>query len=91
MLGHSLARPSLAKSQSPKVQVWAKLQVWQDFSQVWVKHYHFYVGTTRGFQETQTLIQKRKLFPDLLMADPGHFGLPRRTLLRGPELYIFST
>ena len=41
----------------------------------------------RGFQGTRTLIQKRKLFPDLLTASPGHFGLPRRTLLRGPELY----
>lgn len=41
----------------------------------------------RGFQGTRTLIQKRKLFPDLPTASPGHFGLPRRTLLRGPELY----
>ncbi|KAK1116378.1 hypothetical protein K0M31_005153, partial [Melipona bicolor] len=41
----------------------------------------------RGFQGTRTLIQKRKLFPDLPTASPGHFGLPRRTLLRGPEWY----
>lgn len=41
----------------------------------------------RGFQGTRTLMQKRKLFPDLPTASPGHFGLPRRTLLRGPELY----
>ena len=41
----------------------------------------------RSFQGTRTLIQKRKLFPDLPTASPGHFGLPRRTLLRGPELY----
>lgn len=41
----------------------------------------------RGFQGTRTLIQKRKLFPDLPTASPGHFGLPRRTLFRGPELY----
>lgn len=41
----------------------------------------------RGFQGTRTLIQKRKLFPDLPTASPGHFGLPRRTLLREPELY----
>lgn len=41
----------------------------------------------RGFQGTRTLIQKRKLFPDLPTASPGHFGLPRRTLLRGPELH----
>lgn len=34
----------------------------------------------RGFQGTRTLIQKRKLFPDLPTASPGHFGLPRRTL-----------
>lgn len=41
----------------------------------------------RGFQGTRTLMQKRKLFPDLPTASPGHFGLPRRTLLRGPDLY----
>lgn len=41
----------------------------------------------RGFQGTRTLMQKRKLFPDLPTASPGHFGLPRRTLLRGPELF----
>lgn len=41
----------------------------------------------RGFQGTRTLIQKRKLSPDLPTASPGHFGLPRRTLLRGPEWY----
>ena len=41
----------------------------------------------RGFQGTRTLIQKRKLFPDLPTASPGHFGLPRRTLLRGSEWY----
>ena len=40
----------------------------------------------RGFQGTRTLMQKRKLFPDLPTASPGHLGLPRRTLLRGPEL-----
>ena|SRR5215510_863884 len=39
----------------------------------------------RGFHGTRTLIQKRKLFPDLPTASPGHFGLPRRTLLRGPD------
>lgn len=39
----------------------------------------------RGFQGTRTLIQKRKLSPDLPTTSPGHFGLPRRTLLRGPE------
>ena len=31
-------------------------------------------------------MQKRKLFPDLPTASPGHFGLPRRTLLRGHDL-----
>jgi len=36
--------------------------------------------------EIATLIQKRKLFPDLPTASPGHFGLPRRTLTRGPDL-----
>ena len=41
----------------------------------------------RGFQGTRTLMQKRKLFPDLPTASPGHFGLPRRTLLRGPEFF----
>ena len=41
----------------------------------------------RGFHGTRTLMQKRKLFPDLPTASPGHFGLPRRTLLRGPELH----
>lgn len=41
----------------------------------------------RGFQGTRTLIQKRKLSPDLPTASPGHFGLPRRTLSRGPEWY----
>ncbi|KAL6265997.1 hypothetical protein P5V15_002847 [Pogonomyrmex californicus] len=41
----------------------------------------------RGFQGTRTLIQKKKLFPDLPTASPSHFGIPRRTLLRGPELY----
>ena len=40
----------------------------------------------RGFHGTRTLMQKRKLFPDLPTASPGPFGLPRRTLLRGPEL-----
>ena len=40
----------------------------------------------RGFHGTRTLMQKRKLFPDLPTASPGHFGLPRRTLLRGPDL-----
>lgn len=40
----------------------------------------------RGFQGTRTLIQKRKLFPDLPTASPGLVGLPRRTLLRGPDL-----
>jgi hypothetical protein len=40
----------------------------------------------RGFHGTRTLIQKRKLFPDLPTASPGPFGLPRRTLLRGPDL-----
>ena len=40
----------------------------------------------RGFQGTRTLMQKRKLFPDLPTASPGPFGLPRRTLLREPEL-----
>jgi len=35
------------------------------------KHYF----PARDFQETRTLIQKRKLFPDLLTATPGHFGL----------------
>lgn len=39
----------------------------------------------RGFQGTRTLMQKRKLFPDLPTASPGPFGLPRRTLLRGPD------
>ncbi|KAL7289415.1 hypothetical protein TKK_0016613 [Trichogramma kaykai] len=39
----------------------------------------------RGFQGTRTLKQKRKLTPDLPTTFPGHFGLPRRTLLRGPE------
>lgn len=41
----------------------------------------------RSFQGTRTLIQKRKLFLNLPTASPGHFGLPRRVLLRGPELY----
>lgn len=41
----------------------------------------------KSFQGTRTLIQKRKLFLDLPTASPSHFGLPRRTLLRGPELY----
>ena len=41
----------------------------------------------RGFHGTRMLIQKRKLFPDLPTASPGHFGLPRRTLLRGPEFF----
>ena len=41
----------------------------------------------RGFQGSRMLIQKRKLFPDLPTASPGHFELPQRTLLRGPELY----
>lgn len=40
----------------------------------------------RGFHGTRTLMQKRKLFPDLSTASPGPFGLPRRTLLRGPDL-----
>lgn len=40
----------------------------------------------RGFHGTRTLMQKRKLFPDLPTASPGPFGLPRRTLLRGPDL-----
>lgn len=40
----------------------------------------------RGFHGTRTLMQKRKLFPDLPTASPGHFGLPRRTLFRGPDL-----
>jgi len=39
----------------------------------------------RGFHGTRTLMQKRKLFPDLPTASPGLFGLPRRTLLRGPD------
>lgn len=39
----------------------------------------------RGFHGTRTLMQKRKLFPDLPTASPGPFGLPRRTLLRGPD------
>ena len=39
------------------------------------------------FQGTRTLTQKRKLFPDVPTASPGHFGLPRPTLLRGPEWY----
>ncbi|CAK9834502.1 hypothetical protein ANTRET_LOCUS11020 [Anthophora retusa] len=39
----------------------------------------------RGFQGTRTLIQKRKLSPDLPTASPGHFGLPRRTLNEGPN------
>jgi hypothetical protein len=34
----------------------------------------------RGFHGTPTLMQKRKLFPDLPTASPGPFGLPRRTL-----------
>ncbi|KZC13936.1 hypothetical protein WN55_06262 [Dufourea novaeangliae] len=41
----------------------------------------------RCFQGTRTLIQKRKLSPDIPTASPGHFGLPRLTLLRGPEWY----
>ena len=40
----------------------------------------------RGFHGTRALMQKRKLFPDLPTASPGHFGLPRRTLFRGPDL-----
>ena len=40
----------------------------------------------RGFHGTRALMQKRKLFPDLPTASPGPFGLPRRTLLRGPDL-----
>lgn len=40
----------------------------------------------RGFHGTRTLMQKRKLFPDLPTASPGPFGLPRRTLIRGPDL-----
>ncbi|KAF2895454.1 hypothetical protein ILUMI_10726 [Ignelater luminosus] len=40
----------------------------------------------RGFHGTRTLMQKRKLFPDLPTASSGHLGLPRRTLLRGPDL-----
>ena len=40
----------------------------------------------RGFHGNQTLMQKRKLFPDLSTASLGHFGLPRRTLFRGPDL-----
>ncbi|KAL1487662.1 hypothetical protein ABEB36_015639 [Hypothenemus hampei] len=39
----------------------------------------------RGFHGTRTLMQKRKLFPDLPTASPGLFGLPRRTPLRGPD------
>ena len=39
----------------------------------------------RGFHGTRMLIQKRKLSPDLPTASPGLFGLPRRTLLRGPD------
>lgn len=39
----------------------------------------------RGFHGTRTLMQKRKLFLDLSTASPGPFGLPRRTLLRGPD------
>ena len=41
----------------------------------------------RCFQRTRTLRHKRKLFPDLPTASPGHFGLPRPTILRGPEWY----
>ena len=40
----------------------------------------------RGFHGTRTLMQKRKLFPDLPTASPGPFGLPRRTLIRGSDL-----
>ncbi|KAL3290422.1 hypothetical protein HHI36_023763 [Cryptolaemus montrouzieri] len=40
----------------------------------------------RGLNRTRTLMQKRKLFPDLSTAPPGPFGLPRRTLLRGPDI-----
>ena len=36
---------------------------------------------------TRTLIQKRKLFLDLPMVSLGHFGLLRRTFLRGSEWY----
>ena len=36
---------------------------------------------------TRTLIQKRKLFLDLPMASLSHFGLLRRTFLRGSEWY----
>ena len=45
---------------------------------------------SRGFQGTRTLMQKRKLFRDLPTASPGSLGLPRRTLLRGPE-YIYGS
>ena len=42
----------------------------------------------RGFQGTRTLMQKRKLFPDLSTASSGPFGLPRRaSLARGPTYY----
>ncbi|PBC25082.1 hypothetical protein APICC_07510 [Apis cerana cerana] len=41
----------------------------------------------RGFKGTRTLIQKRKLFPDLPTVSPGHFGLSRRTLLTRAEWY----
>lgn len=39
----------------------------------------------RGFHGTRMLMQKRKLFPGLPTASSGLFGLPRRTLLRGPD------
>ena len=41
----------------------------------------------RCFQRTRTFRHKRKLFPDLPTASPGHFGLPRPTILRGHEWY----
>lgn len=34
----------------------------------------------KGFHGSRTLMQKRKLFPDLPTASPGPFGLPRRQL-----------
>ncbi|KAK7792809.1 hypothetical protein R5R35_013554 [Gryllus longicercus] len=45
----------------------------------------------RQFQGTRTLKQKRKLFPDLPTASPGHVGLSRRACAfrRGPDVKRF--